>query len=132
MFSSRPLWTFVSSSRLEEICIDNSSTNATCPPQTNSQSSGSRSRYGRHRDIGRGSGLRRQVEKIVREAETSFGDPDRDRNSLGAPDRDRNSLGSPDRDRRERSSVRFPDSSSDQTPAISLQSLYGAPGGSNR
>ena len=122
--------------------IDNSSTNAMCPPQTNSQSSGSRSRYGRHRDIGRGSGLRRQVEKIVREAETSFGAPDRDRSSLGAPDRDRNSLGapdrersslgSPDRERRERSSVRFPDSSSDQTPAISLQSLYGAPGGSNR
>ena len=122
MSSSRPSWTLVSSSRLEEICIDNSSTNATCPPQTNSQSSGSRSRYGRHRDIGRGSGLRRQVEKIVREAETSFGDPDRDRSSLGAPDRER----------RERSSVRFPDSSSDQTPAISLQSLYGAPGGSNR
>ena len=93
-----------------------------CPPQTNSQSSGSRSRYGRHRDIGRGSGLRRELEKIVREAETSAGDPDRDRSSLGAPDRDR----------RERSSVRFPDSSPDQTPAISLQSLYGAPGGSNR
>ena len=86
--------------------IDNSSTNATCPPQTNSQSSGSRSRYGRHRDIGRGSGLRRQVEKIVREAETSFGDPDRDRNSFGAPDRDRSSLGSPDRDR---SSLGAPD-----------------------